>query len=172
MRRGVWREEGNHIRRGPFPPPIPEVSIRELSVEDDGDGITYLKIEPLHAPSVVYETGNAEPTRASTPVPTPNRFEAKGPRYRFIAIDPEDIGRCSVVKDWTAKLRLKYQIHDRGDHFEVELLALPKANGISIRYTTDGSSPTSSGHATYEGSLEFRRTPASYARLQFAPSTS
>jgi hypothetical protein len=62
LRRGLWREEGNHIRRGPFPPPVPEVSIRELSVQEDGDGITYLKIEPLHAPAVVFETGDADPT--------------------------------------------------------------------------------------------------------------
>ena len=55
------------------------------------------------------------------------------------------------MKEWTAKLRLKYQLHNRGDHYEVELLALPKANGIAIRYTTDGSSPTSAGFATYDG---------------------
>ena len=141
IRRDHWREEGSHIRRGHFPPAMPEVAIRELSVQDDGDGITYLKIEPLHAPTVVYETGSAEPTRASTPVPTPTRFEATGLRYRFLAVDPNDLARCSPIKDWTAKLRLKYQIHDRGDHYEIELLALPKANGIVIHYTTDGSAP-------------------------------
>lgn len=151
IRRGLWREEGNHVRRGPFPPPTPEVVIRELSVDDQGHGITYLKIEPLHAPAVVYETGGAEPSRASTPVPTPNRFEAKGLRYRFLAIDPEDIARTSAIKDWTAKLRLKYQLHDRGDHYEVELLALPRANGVTIHYTTDGSAPTNAGRATYDG---------------------
>jgi hypothetical protein len=151
LRRGLWREEGNHIRRGPFPPPVPEVSVRELSVQQDGDGTTYLKIEPLHAPSVVYETGDSEPTVASTPVPTPTRFEATGLRYRFLAFDPSDAARISEVKEWTAKLRLKYQLHNRGDHYEVELLALPKSNGTSIRYTTDGSSPTSTGFATYDG---------------------
>jgi hypothetical protein len=157
LRRGLWREEGNHIRRGPFPPPVPEVSIRELSVQEDGDGHTYLKIEPLHAPALVYETGDSDPTSASSPVPTPTRFEATGLRYRFLAYDPDDIVRVSAVKEWTAKLRLKYQLHDRGDHYEVELLALPKANGISIRYTTDGASPTSSGYATYDGAF---RVPA------------
>ena len=151
LRRGLWREEGNHIRRGPFPPPVPEVSIRELSVQEDGDGITYLKIEPLHAPSVVYETGDSEPTIASSPVPTPTRFEATGLSYRFLAFDPADTARVSAVKEWTAKLRLKYQLHNRGDHYEVELLTLPKSNGTSIRYTTDGSSPTSAGFATYDG---------------------
>lgn len=157
LRRGLWREEGNHIRRGPFAPPVPEVSIRELSLQEDGNGLTYLKIEPLHAPSVVYETGDSDPTIASSPVPTPTRFEASGLRYRFLAFDPADLGRVSAVKEWTAKIRLKYQLHNRGDHYEVELLALPKANGISIRYTTDGSSPTSAGFATYDGAF---RVPA------------
>jgi hypothetical protein len=158
VRRGLWREEGNHIRRGPFPPPVPEVSIRELSIQEDGDGHTFLKIEPLHAPSVVYETGDSDPTTASSPVPTPSRFEATGMRYRFLAYDPADLGRVSTVKEWTAKVRLKYQLHNRGDHFEVEMLALPKANGIAIRYTTDGSSPITAGFATYDGPF---RVPAS-----------
>ena len=141
----------------PFPPPVPEVSVRELSVQEESPGYTYLKIEPLHAPAVVFETGDAEPTAASSPVPTPTRFEATALRYRFLAHDPADLARTSPVKDWTAKLRLKYQLHNRGDHFEVELLALPKANSISIRYTTDGSSPTSVGTATYDGPF---RVPA------------
>lgn len=158
LRRGLWREEGNHIRRGPFPPPVPEVSIRELSTQDDGDGVTFLKVEPLHAPSVAYETGNTDPTTASSPVPTPSRFEAKGIRYKFLAYDADDLSRVSVVKEWTAKLRLKHQLHHRGDHYEVELLALPKANGIVIRYTTDGSSPTSGGFATYDGPVRVPET--------------
>ena len=157
LRRGLWREEGNHIRRGPFPPPVPEVAVRELSVQEDGDGITYLKIEPLHAPAVVFETGESDPTPASSPVPTPTRFEATALRYRFLAFDPADLVRVSAVKEWTAKLRLKYQLHNRGDHYEVECLALPKANGIAIRYTTDGSAPTSAGSATYDGKF---RVPA------------
>ena len=157
VRRGIWREEGNHIRRGPFPPAVPEVAIRELSMDDDGTGYTYLKIEPLHAPAVVYETGNAEPTPSSSPVPTPSRFEATGIRYRFLAYDPQDLGRTSAVREWTAKLRLKYQLRDRGDHKEVELLALPRAGGVTIRYTTDGSSPAYQGAATYDGPV---RVPA------------
>jgi hypothetical protein len=151
VRRGLWREEGNHIRRGPFAPPNPEVAIRELSFQEDGDGITYLKVEPLHATNLVYETGESEPTPASSPVPTPTRFEASGIRYRFLAYDAQDQTRVSSVRDWTARVRLKYQLHDRGDHYEVELLALPRANGIAIRYTTDGSSPTGVGFATYNG---------------------
>lgn len=157
VRRGLWREEGNHVRRGPFPPPAPSVDIRELSTTDDGNGITYLKVEPLNATMLVYETGDAEPTPASSPVPTPAKFEATGLRYRFRALDPASPERISPVKDWTAKLRLKHQLHNRGDHYEVELLALPKTGGITIRYTTDGSAPTSAAAATYENVL---RVPA------------
>ena len=151
LRRGQWREEGNHIRRGPFPPPVPEVVIRELSVSDDGDGRSYLKIEPLNATAVVFETGDSDPTPASSPVPTPTRFEATALRYRFLAHEPNDLMRFSGVKEWTAKLRLKYHLHHRGDHYEVELLALPKAGGITIRYTTDGSAPSNAGSASYDG---------------------
>jgi hypothetical protein len=151
FRRGLWREEGNHVRRGPFPPPAPSVEVRELSVDEDGSGHTYLKIEPLHAPAVVYETGDSDPTSASSPVPTPARFEATALRYRFLAIDPADASRVSPVKEWTATIRLKYKLHNRGDHYEVELRALPKANGIEIRYTTDGSAPTTVGAASYGG---------------------
>lgn len=99
FRRGQWRAEGNHVRRGPFPPPSPEVAVRELSVEEDGNGLTYLKIEPLHAPAVVYETGDSAPTPSSTPVPTPSRFEASALRYRFLAYDPDDMTRISPIKD-------------------------------------------------------------------------
>ncbi|MFM8442403.1 MAG: DUF499 domain-containing protein [Methylococcus sp.] len=151
VRRGLWREEGNHIRRGPFPPPTPEVYLREQSVQEDGEGYTYLKLEPLHAPALVFETGDAEPTAASSPVPTPTRFEARGLRYRFLALDPDNPTRVSPIKEWSPTLRLRYQRLDRGDHHEIELLALPKANGIEIRYTTDGSAPTGASAATYDG---------------------
>jgi len=155
IRRDVWREEGNHVRRGPFPPPTPEVSVRVLSSEDDpaGEGRTYLKIEPLHAPAVVFETGDTAPTAASSPVPTPSRFEATGLRYQFLALDPEKPELLSVVKDWTATLRVKHKLTNRGDYWELELLALPKATGISIRYTTDGSAPQNAGASTYAGPI-------------------
>jgi hypothetical protein len=157
LRRGLWREEGNHVRRGPFPPPMPSVEVRELSVDEDGDGRTYLKVEPLHAPAIVFETGDTDPTPASSPVPTPARFEATALRYRFLAHDPADMTRLSPIKEWTAKVRMKYQLHNRGDHYEVELRSLPRVAGIEIRYTTDGSAPTNVGAATYDGAF---RVPA------------
>ena len=96
-------------------------------------------------------------TPASSPVPTPARFEATALCYRFLAHDPADLTRISPVKEWTAKIRMKYQLHNRGDHFEVELRALPRVAGIAIRYTTDGSAPTHVGAASYDDTF---RVPA------------
>ena len=150
LRRDLWREEGNYIRRGPFPPPDPKVVYRELSREEDGDGSTFLKIEALHAQALVYESGDTDPTPASTPVPTPLRFEAKGLRYNFLAYDPENPERVSEVKEWSAPLRVKHKLLNRGDHYEIELAAYPKSNAIKIRYTTDGTSPDSLTATTYD----------------------
>jgi hypothetical protein len=150
LRRGLWREEGHYIRRGPFPPPTPEVSLRELS-RDEETGVTYLKLDPLHDSKLVYETGDAEPTPASSPVPNPTRFEASGLRYRFLAFDPEQPERVSSIKDWQARPNLKYNLHDRGDHQDLELRVLPQHQGLVIGYTTDGSRPNGQTDARYDG---------------------
>jgi hypothetical protein len=36
---------------------------------EDGDGRAYLKVEPLHAPAIVFETGDTDPTPSSSPCP-------------------------------------------------------------------------------------------------------
>ena len=102
-----------------------------------GTGRSDLKVEPLHAPAVVFETADADPTPASSPVPTPARFEATALRYRLLAHDPADLTRLSPVNASTATVRLKQKLHNRDDRYELELLAMPKTNGLSIRYTTE-----------------------------------
>ena len=141
------------MRKGPFPPPTPGIEIREGARDEDGDGRTYLQLIPLHCNRVVFESGDSEPTTASSPVPTTSKFEAKGLQYKFLAFDSEHPERQSEVKTWTATLRLKKKLIDRGDHYEVELLAFPKANGVSIHYTTDGTSPIGTNAAVYDGPI-------------------
>ena len=162
QRRDLWRDEGNYVRKGPFPPSTPSIEIREGARDEDGDGRTYLQLIPLHCDRIVFESGDSEPTTASTPVPTASKFEAKGLQYKFLAFDSENPERQSEVKTWTATLRLKKQLIDRGDHYEVELLAFPKANGVSIHYTTDGSSPIGTNAAVYDGPL---RVPANCRKV-------
>jgi len=162
IRRDLWRSEGNYVRKGPFPPPTPSIEIREGARDEEGDGRTYLQLIPLHCDRIVFESGDSEPTTASTPVPTTSKFEAKGLQYKFLAFDSEKPERQSEVKLWTAPLRLKKQLLDRGDHYEVELLAFPKSNGVSIHYTTDGSSPIGTNAAAYDGPL---RVPANCRKV-------
>ncbi len=171
-RRDRWRPEGNYVRKGPFPPPAPSIEIRELSRDDDSDGRTYLQIKPLHCDTVVYETGDNQPTLASSPVPTPAKFEAKGLQYKFLAFDSEHPERVSEVKTWTASLRLKKQIIDRGDHYEVQLLAFPRVNGVSIHYTTDGSSPMGTNAAVYDGPIRVPSTCRKVCAVAQAPAYS
>jgi hypothetical protein len=58
-----------------------------------------------------------------------------------------------MVKEWTATLCVKQKLINRGEYWELELLALPKAAGVIIRYTTDGSSPINAGATTYAGPI-------------------
>ncbi|MFN9547574.1 MAG: hypothetical protein ACK6AD_10990 [Cyanobacteriota bacterium] len=53
---------------------------------------------------IVFESGDSEPTTASTLVPTTSKFEAKGLQYKFLAFDSENPERQSEVKTWTATL--------------------------------------------------------------------
>jgi hypothetical protein len=150
------------VRKGPFPPATPSIEIREGARDEDGDGRTYLQLIPLHCDRIAFESGDSKPTTASSPVPTFSKFEAKGLQYKFLAFDSENPERQSEVKTWTATLRLRKQLVDRGDHYEVELLAFPKANGVSIHYTTDGSSPIGTNAAVYDGPL---RVPANCRKV-------
>lgn len=59
-----------------------------------------LNLVPLHCDTLVYETGDAEPTTASSFVPTPARFEARGLQDKFLACDSADPERSSEVKTW------------------------------------------------------------------------
>lgn len=156
IRRDRWREEGSYIRKGPFPDPDPEVSIRLLSRNDEG--VCFLKIEPLHAPNLSYEEGDLQPTPQSPPVPTPSSFEASRLLYQFFAFDPDDLTRQSEVRTWKAQLEVRHQLDDRGDYQEVTLQSLPQAGSVSVHYTTDGSSPTNAGAATYDGPIRVPET--------------
>ena len=170
LRRGLWREEGNHIRRGPFPPPVPEVAIRELSVQEDGDGHTFLKIEPLHAPCVVYETGDSDPTQRPVLCRRRPALKRQGcvtdssPSIRMILL------AIARSRNGPRNFGSNTSLHNRGDHYEVELLALPKANrglhslhhGRLLAYQREASPPMTGRSAS-------RRTVASCARWPWRP---
>ncbi len=153
VRDDVWRNEGDYVRKGPFPLPPPDVSIRELS-KDTETGVSHLRINVLNADRVVFETGDNDPTIASAIVESPELFIPRGLRYRFLAYRSDDVNMTSVVREWTADLEVRYQIHNRGSHREVELTAFPANTNLRIKFTTDGTSPTSTVARNYDGPFQ------------------
>lgn len=153
VRDGIWRNEGDYVRKGPFPLPPPEVQIRELSKANE-TGIANLRINVLNADRVVYETGDNDPTIASAIVESPEHFVPKALRYRFLAYRSEDVNSTSVVCEWTAVLEVRYQIHNRGSHREMELTAVPAGTNLRIKFTTDGTSPSSTVARNYDGPFQ------------------
>ncbi len=153
VRDGIWRNEGDYVRKGPFPLPPPDVQVKELSRSND-TGVCHLRINVHNADRVVFETGDNDPTTSSTIVETPELFVPTALRYRFLAYRSEDVNTTSVVREWTAELEVRYQIHNRGSHREVELTAFPVGTNLRIKFTTDGTSPTSTVARNYDGPFQ------------------
>ncbi len=141
VRKGQWREQGQYVEKGPFPKQETSVSIKELSRSENGTA--WLRIEPLHGDTVHFETGNSDPTTASTKVADFQRFEAKHLRYRFLCVDSSGEHPTGAVVPWAGRVELRYSLSPEN---RLELQASPKGD---IRYTTDGTAPDSG--ATYEG---------------------
>ena len=142
VRKGMWREQGQYVEKGPFPKPETSVSIKELSRADDGT--TWLRVEPLHGDVVHFEIGTSEPTTASTKVADFQRFEAKHLHYRFLCVDSTSEHPTGAVVPWEGRIELRYNLSQTENR--LELRASPKGQ---IRYSTDGTAPENG--ATYEG---------------------
>jgi len=142
VRKGIWREQGQYVEKGPFPKPETSISIKELS--RDEAGTTWLRVEPLHGDVVHFETGTTDPTTASTKVADFQRFEAKHLRYRFLCIDTTGEHPTGCVVPWEGRIELRHSAPSF--HTPLELRATPKGQ---IRYSTDGTAPENG--ATYEG---------------------
>lgn len=156
VKRGLWREQGQYVEKGPFPKPSTSVAVRELS--RDEDGVTWLRVEPLHGDTVHFEIGQRDPTTASTRVADFQRFEAKHLHYRFLCVDSTGQHPTGSVVPWSGRIELRYGLDVEAQN-RVTLRATPKGE---IRYSTDGTSPERG--ATYEGPF----TPPASARVVLA----
>lgn len=146
LRIGRWREEGDLVRRGPFPKEPATVSIT-VKNRDETTGATVLDIRPIGGTKVVYEVGNREPSEASDVVPNYSDFKTKDLRLTFKCIDENDPNRESKIVSWTNKISLQSRVFEQGGDRYIELLAIPP---VPIYYTTDGTDPRSHG-VSYEG---------------------
>jgi hypothetical protein len=142
VRKGLWREQGQYVEKGPFPKAETSVSIKELSRSEDGT--SWLRVEPLHGDVVYFETGTNAPTTASSKVADFQRFEAKHLHYRFLCVDTSGDHPTGAVVPWSARIEVKYNLNAADGR--LELRATPKGQ---IRYSTDGTAPENG--ASYEG---------------------
>lgn len=147
VKRDLWRLAGDFVQRGPFEVPPPTVDIQEMS-RDEITGKARLRIRVSHGDAVVWSE-SAPPTDVS---PRLDNYELETirPRLWFRALDTKDSSRVGLVREWTARVTIKYKLLTVGNIRRCELQALP---GGSISYTTNGSSPKSSG-IRYDGPFE------------------
>lgn len=137
---GRWRE-GNDgwLEKGPFPKEKTAVNIVS-QMQDAQTGETVFTLTPVHAgPSPrVHYSSTAAVNQNDPVVDDLDAFRTQAPTLYFLAVDTTGRHEPGEPKRWVAKLKIRYQVHDRPDHREVELAVTPRAE---LRYTLDGTNP-------------------------------
>ena len=149
----AWVDDGGIINREP-PKPETQVNVQVLSRNPD-TGEANLKITPVNGDKVLYEIGHTQPSSASLDVAETeggySRFTTSDMRVSFLCVDSRGVHEQGGVYVWENALQLKHEVIQQGEDWLVELKAVP--GGAEIRYTTDGSDPSTLG-AVYEGEFE------------------
>jgi hypothetical protein len=144
---GHWRDLGDSVEKGPFPPPKTEVQVRLLS-RDDKTGEAFLKITPLQGDTVYYEIGDAKPTSGSLRVSDAEggyaNFRTRELKLAFLCVDSTGLHETGDTLRWKNTLAIKHRVFQQGDDWCVELHAVPRGH---IRYTTNGADPVVAGGA-------------------------
>jgi len=152
VRTGKWKEEGEYIRKGPFPKEPTSVNVRVKS-RDEETGTAVLEIRPIGGNRVYYEIGDRMPNTASEPVRDYTTFETKDLKLTFLCMDEMDVNREARPVVWKNQINLKSRLYDQGGESYLELLSTPQA---PILYTTDGSDPRTNG-SPYAGPFPIPR---------------
>jgi hypothetical protein len=144
---GHWRDMGDSVEIGPFPPPKTEVQARLLS-RDDRTGEAFLKITPVNGDTVYYEIGDATPTTGSLKVSDAeggyNNFRSRELKLNFLCVDSTGKHETGIVVPWKNTLVVKHRVFQQGEEWRVELHAIPRGH---IKYTTNGADPLTTGGA-------------------------
>jgi len=144
-----WREQGNYVEKGPFPPPATGIQVQEMMRNDDTGEVT-LKLTPIHGDTIYYDI-NAPATTASLQVQDPRSFKTTELDVSFLCVDSTGQHQQGQPVTWQNRITIKSrQFHGNGGEKMVELRAAPDA---PISYTTDGSDPKLSG-GSYDGPFE------------------
>jgi len=149
LKKGIWRESGGYIEKGPFPKEKTSVIVQEIS-RDEETGEATLKIIPQYGDKIYYEI-DAPATTGSQEVTNLNSFRTKELRLTFLCVDSSGEHETGEAVEWKNKITLKYDFYTNNEgKTMMKLLSAPQ---VTIRYTTDGSNPVESG-ALYEEDFE------------------
>ena len=141
-----WREEGQYVKKGPFPKPATTVRIQELSRDDD-TGSAMLRLTPVHGDRLYVDVGGPA-TPASKALDGGGTYETNADlRASFLAVDSTGAHETGDPVEWTNRITLKSREYLDGAERRIEVRAAPPA---PIRYTTDGSDPKLGG-GLYDG---------------------
>jgi hypothetical protein len=141
LMRDQWRDiGGGFIQRGPFPPPAPSVQVQLLH-RDDRTGEVTLRVRPLHG-DVVYETV----TTGSATVNEKKVLDSYDVKTSKLHVTFTAANTAANMEGdpvlWTNIITMKHRLYGSASHRMCELQAMPSG---AIRFTTDGSSPATSG---------------------------
>lgn len=151
IKREVWRLEGEYLDKGPFAAPKTAVEVNLLR-RDDSTGEATLKVIARYADTVYYEFGGpATPASARL---EGDKLITSSLEVQFLAVDSTGQHETGDPAIWRNTLTLRHRIYSKGSEQWMELEALPNGD---ILYTTDGSSPLTSG-ATYQGEFALPAT--------------
>jgi len=140
LKQGRWRMgEDGYIEKGPFPKAKTAINVQTQSV-DPATGESRLTLTPRNAGSgpVVYYATTASVSNKDNRIDDLENFSTKEATLYFQVEDSTGQYETGEPQRWTAELKIRHEIHARGDKRYVELHCTPAAE---LFYTLDGSNP-------------------------------
>ncbi|CCJ33432.1 DUF499 domain-containing protein [Caloramator australicus] len=148
LRKGIWRQNGGYVDKGPFPKEKTSVLIQQLRYDED-TGEAVLRLTPQYGDKIYYEI-DGPATTASKLVENPNEFKTNELKLSFICVDSNGEHETGEPVYWTNKITVKGRVYDKNGKKILELRGTPN---VKIKFTTDGSNPKENG-GIYEGEVE------------------
>jgi hypothetical protein len=138
-----WREREGRLLKGPFEPDKTRVSVSTES-HDSLTGEATISVQALDAgsaPRIHWAVGTAV-SEASEELKE-LRFKTTDMRLAFLAVDPTKTAPTGDPYIWKNRLSILFDEKPSVDGREISIKVTPAA--VSIRFTTDASSPRASG---------------------------
>ena len=141
LAKDIWRQHGDYLEKGPFPKEPTSLSITGKG-EDESNGKTFLRLRPIYGDKIYYEVG-APATTSSLLVDDPNNFETTELKVSFLCVDSGGEHPAGQPVEWRKEIKVKYKMMDRPDG---RWLIFQSSPGVTVKYTTDGSTKNSGGN--------------------------